>query len=118
MNDIADPHAEFARLAATLGADIPVCIGGGGRKAAFMWGIGDEVWRPGGARLLPAGGLAAVLVNETGCTSNDLRHFTAEYATPERIFAGLIRCLARDPARVEAAMSFDEAFEFEKFLYE
>jgi hypothetical protein len=62
--------------------------------------------------------LAAVLVNETGCTSNDLRHFTAEYATPERIFAGLIRCLARDPARVEAAMSFDEAFEFEKFLYE
>jgi 4-diphosphocytidyl-2-C-methyl-D-erythritol kinase len=63
VNDIADPHAEFARLAATLGADIPVCIGGGGRKAAFMWGIGDEVWRPGGARLLPAGGLAAVLVN-------------------------------------------------------
>jgi 4-diphosphocytidyl-2-C-methyl-D-erythritol kinase len=59
----ADPHAEFARLAATLGADIPVCIGGGGRKAAFMWGIGDEVWRPDGARLLPAGGLAAVLVN-------------------------------------------------------
>jgi 4-diphosphocytidyl-2-C-methyl-D-erythritol kinase len=63
VNDIADPHAEFARLAATLGADIPVCIGGGGRKAAFMWGSGDEVWRPGGARLLPAGGLAAVLVN-------------------------------------------------------
>mgnify|MGYP001826282247 FL=1 len=63
VNDIADPHAEFARLAATLGADIPVCIGGGGRKAAFMWGIGDEVWRPDGARLLPAGGLAAVLVN-------------------------------------------------------
>ena len=63
VNDIADPHAEFARLAATLGADIPVCIGGGGRKAAFMWGIGDEVWRPDVAPLLPAGGLAAVLVN-------------------------------------------------------
>ena len=63
VNDIADPHAEFARLAATLGADIPVCIGGGGRKAAFMWGSRDVVWRPGGARLLPAGGLAAVHVN-------------------------------------------------------
>ncbi len=63
VNGIADPHVAFARLAAPLGADIPVCIGGGGRKAAFMWGIGDEVWRPDGAGLLPAGGLAAVLVN-------------------------------------------------------
>lgn len=62
-NAIADPVAAFGSLALTLGADIPVCIGGNGCTAAFMAGIGDDVWRPASGTLLPPGGLAAVLVN-------------------------------------------------------
>lgn len=62
-NAIADPETAFAGFAAPFGADIPVCVGGGGGQAAFMSGIGEKVWRPEGADLLPAGGVAAVLVN-------------------------------------------------------
>ena len=62
--------------------------------------------------------LAAILVDDSGCTTQQLQHYTAEFATPERILAGVMRCLARDPARVDAAMKFDEAYEFENFLYE
>lgn len=62
-NAIADPVAAYGSLALTLGADIPVCIGGSGCAAAFMGGIGDDVWRPATGTLLPPGDLAAVLVN-------------------------------------------------------
>lgn len=70
-NKIADPHAAFAKLAAAIGADIPVCIGqpSSGRAsatdvtAALMMGIGQRVWRPAHGTLLPADGLAAILVN-------------------------------------------------------
>ena len=62
--------------------------------------------------------LAAILVNDTGCSTRQLQHYTQTYATPERILAGVIRCLARDPAQFDAAMKFDEAYKFEKFLYE
>lgn len=62
--------------------------------------------------------LAAVLVNDTGCTAEQLQHYTQAYATPARILAGVIRCLARDPAGMDAAMKFDEAYEFKNFLYE
>lgn len=62
-NAIADPVAKFGALALKLGADIPVCIGGNGCTAAFMAGIGEDVWRPATGPLLPPGGLAAVLAN-------------------------------------------------------
>lgn len=62
--------------------------------------------------------LAAVLFNDTGCTAQQLQHYAAKYATPERILAGLMRCLANDPSRLDAALNFDEAFDFENFLYE
>lgn len=62
-NAIADPERAFAALAAPIGADIPVCLGGAGRSAALMWGIGDRVWRPPTRGLLPPGGLPAVLAN-------------------------------------------------------
>lgn len=62
--------------------------------------------------------LAAVLVNDTGCTAEQLRHYTKTYATPARILAGVIRCLTHDPASFDSAMKFDEAFKFEDFLYE
>ncbi|NKB60497.1 MAG: hypothetical protein GKS00_29675 [Alphaproteobacteria bacterium] len=61
---------------------------------------------------------AAVLVNETDCTAKQLQHYSAPYATPARILAGAMRCLARDPARLDAAMKFKEAHAFENFLYE
>lgn len=63
VNAIEDPEAAFAALAAPLGADIPVCLGAGGRRAAFMTGIGEHVWRPSDRDLLPETGLPAVLVN-------------------------------------------------------
>ena len=63
LNDIADAEAVFGALAGGIGADIPVCIGGGGRQAALMSGIGARVWRPAQSPLLPPEGLAAVLVN-------------------------------------------------------
>lgn len=62
--------------------------------------------------------LATVLVNNTGCTTEQLQHYTTTYATPARILAGVIRCLARDPASFDSAMKFDEAYEFKRFLYE
>ena len=62
--------------------------------------------------------LAAVLFNSTGCTRDQLQHYTATFATPERILAGVFRCLTRDPAQLDLALKFDEAFEFKIFLYE
>lgn len=62
--------------------------------------------------------LATILVNNTGCTTQQLQHYTKTFATPARILAGLMRCLARDPTRIDAAMKFDEAYNFENFLYE
>ncbi|MFT5510865.1 MAG: 4-diphosphocytidyl-2-C-methyl-D-erythritol kinase [Hyphomicrobiaceae bacterium] len=68
-NAIDDPAKEFAQLAVSLGADIPVCIGGPFSigspvcTAAYMSGIGDKVWRPATGTLLPPEGLAALLVN-------------------------------------------------------
>lgn len=62
-NAIADPAEIFSELGARLGADVPVCIGGGGCSAAFMSGIGEKVWRPVTGTLLPSDGLPALLVN-------------------------------------------------------
>ena len=67
-NAIADPERAFSALAALIGADIPVCIGGRDegapyQRAAYMWGIGQHVWRPPQGSLLPAAGLPAVLAN-------------------------------------------------------
>ncbi len=64
-NAVTHPGDQFGQLAATLGADVPVCLGNGndGPLAAFMTGIGEKVWRPPTATLLPASGLAAVLIN-------------------------------------------------------
>lgn len=62
--------------------------------------------------------LAAVLVNNTGCSTEHLQAYATTYTTPERILAGVFRCLAEDPARIDAAMNFEEAFPFEEFVYE
>jgi len=61
-NGIDDPAERFGEIACLIGADVPVCLGGGGRTAAMMAGIGDRVWRPQVGGLLPQG-LFAVLVN-------------------------------------------------------
>lgn len=61
-NDIVDVETRFVALAATLGADVPVCLGGGGVTGAAMAGIGDVVWRPDNRSLIPTG-LFALLVN-------------------------------------------------------
>lgn len=62
--------------------------------------------------------VASVLVNETDCTDPELRHYTAEFATPSRVLAGVFRCLARDPDRFDGLMSFEEGHPFANFLYE
>lgn len=62
--------------------------------------------------------VASVLVNETDCTDSELRYYTAEFATPSRVLAGIFRCLARDPDRFGELMSFEERYPFANFLYE
>ncbi len=62
--------------------------------------------------------LATVLVNKTGCTAEQLQHYTPTYATPARILAGVMRCLSHDPVRFDLAMKFVEKYKFENFLYE
>lgn len=61
---------------------------------------------------------AAVLVNETDCKRADFEHYATSYITPERIIAGLIRCLAKQPEKVDAAVKFKEVYDFKDFLYE
>lgn len=62
-NAITDPEAEFLGQAATWGADIPVCLGADGAKAAMMAGIGECVWRPPVRQRLIPQGVWALLVN-------------------------------------------------------
>jgi len=49
---------------------------------------------------------------------SELRHYTAEYATPARVLAGIFRCLARNPDQFDDVARFDEAYPFADFLYE
>jgi 4-diphosphocytidyl-2-C-methyl-D-erythritol kinase len=61
-NAIADYERRFLQLAARLGADVPVCLGGAGATGAAMAGIGEVVWRPDGGSPVPAD-VFALLVN-------------------------------------------------------
>ncbi|MCY3769192.1 MAG: hypothetical protein OXG56_07515 [Gammaproteobacteria bacterium] len=62
--------------------------------------------------------LATILVNETDCSTEQLKYYTPSFATPERILAGIMRCLASDPVVFDTLMDFDEDFSFDEFLYE
>lgn len=64
----ADAALVFGALAPRIGADVAVCLGGGGSEAALMSGIGERVVRPddirpGDGPLLAGLGLHIVLVN-------------------------------------------------------
>lgn len=62
--------------------------------------------------------VASLLVNETDCTDTQLRHYTAEFATPARVLSGIFRCLSRNPAQFDGVVSFGEAYPFANYLYE
>ena len=62
--------------------------------------------------------LATILVNETDCSTEQLKYYTPSFATPERILAGIMRCLTHDPMYFDTLMKFDEDFSFDEFLYE
>ena len=62
--------------------------------------------------------LATILVNETDCSTEQLKHYTSVFATPARILAGVMRCLTHDPVYFDTLMKFDEDFNFDEFLYE
>ena len=62
--------------------------------------------------------LATILVNETDCSTEQLKYYTPSFATPERILAGIMRCLTHDPVYFDTLMKFDEDFSFDEFLYE
>ena len=62
--------------------------------------------------------LATILVNETDCSTEQLKYYTSNFATPERILAGIMRCLTHDPVYFDTLMEFDEDFSFDEFLYE
>lgn len=61
-NRVADIERRFAGLAANLGADVPVCLGGRGSIGAVMAGMGETVVRPQGRSPIPPG-LFVLLVN-------------------------------------------------------
>ena len=60
----------------------------------------------------------ATIYNDTQCGPDVLAHYMSNYATPERLLGGLIRCLANDPDRVDAALNFHEPVAFEPYTYE
>ena len=62
--------------------------------------------------------LAAILVNETDCSTEQLKYYTPSFATPERILAGIMRCLTHAPVHFDTLMGFEEDFNFNEFLYE
>ena len=102
LNGVDRPEIAFASLAAKLGADIPVCLGGGGRTGAHMSGIGENVWRPAEGTVLPPGGVPILLVNPgvgvpTGAVFNalgapNLAHGTST-APSNQCFANVEDCL-------------------------
>jgi len=60
----------------------------------------------------------AVLENDTGCPSAELGHYAEGYITPSRLLAGLFRCLAAEPERLDDALDFGEKYAFRKYRYE
>ena len=59
----------------------------------------------------------ATLVDQSGCSPSELKYFMQNHATPERLLAGLFRCLTTDPLSFERALSFSEPFNFGKYPY-
>jgi len=69
--------------------------------------------------------LMAVLINDSKCNAQDFNHYNInEFSTPERVLAGLIRCLSSDSKRMDRAVNFQENvdlrknFDLSKYLYE
>jgi len=64
LNNVVDFETAFSGLCPKLGADVPVCLQSETAQGAFMWGIGEHVWRPEPSSdpILPCG-LSAVLAN-------------------------------------------------------
>ncbi|MEM8970560.1 MAG: 4-(cytidine 5'-diphospho)-2-C-methyl-D-erythritol kinase [Pseudomonadota bacterium] len=62
-NELERGGEGFLGIAPQIGADVPVCLSGDGRQAAFMQGIGDEIYRPKFQSYWPDSDVVAVLVN-------------------------------------------------------
>ena len=60
----------------------------------------------------------ATFYNDTQCGPDVLAHYMSDYATPERLLGGLIRCLANDAGQVDAALDFHEPVAFEPYIYQ
>ncbi len=61
----------------------------------------------------------AVLNTDNRCVEeNNLDHYFDRFGTPERVIAGIIRCLSDNPEALDAAVNFREAYFFNKLLYE
>ncbi|KZD00776.1 MULTISPECIES: sulfatase-like hydrolase/transferase [unclassified Thalassospira] len=63
------------------------------------------------------GVVLATLHNESGCSLKELEYFMPNYATPERLLAGLFRCLASTPHTLDKALDFNEPFDFQNYKY-
>lgn len=62
---------------------------------------------------------AAVYHNNTTCEDSMIEHYRAQkHTTPERLVAGIIRCLADDPSDVDSAVDFLTQYYFSDFVYE
>jgi len=62
---------------------------------------------------------AAILYNSTDCGRDQLRHYSPDgYITPERVIAGIVRCVAQNPEAVDQAVDFSSRYDFSPFAYE
>ena len=60
----------------------------------------------------------ALLNTNHSCNSNEINYYTDTYSTPERILAGIIRCLSNNPRSIDSIMKFDEVEEYKNYIYE
>tara|TARA_Y100001936_G_scaffold217150_1_gene228861 strand:- start:413 stop:1966 length:1554 start_codon:yes stop_codon:yes gene_type:complete len=60
----------------------------------------------------------ALLNTNHSCNSNDINYYTDTYSTPERLLAGIIRCLSNNPRSIDSIMKFDEVEEYKDYIYE
>lgn len=65
------------------------------------------------------GVLGAILATDAPCArSDETRHYYQGFGTPERVIAGIVRCLAERPEAVDRAVRFSSQYDFARFPYE
>lgn len=65
------------------------------------------------------GVFGAVLPTNSRCARDEpLSHYFDGFGTPERVIAGIIRCLAERPEAMDRAVNFTQTYDYKQFLYD